>query len=180
MRLKERTMKHANVDDYMFKVEKVVFGENDYEYMVTFDQFEEVVGAGLTQEEAIEDAKENLKAYFEYCLKNSIAIPSPLTKKWIDEYSGKITIRISKSLHRDMAEYAERDGMSLNHLVNDAIRFYLSEESLKAITSKAVNEILSTSDTCITAINLYKSKNRGDGWGDSYLTYGPELSFGTN
>jgi predicted RNase H-like HicB family nuclease len=40
-------------------------------------------------------------------------IPEPVTK----EYSGKFVLRVPKSLHRDLAEAAEREGVSLNAYV---------------------------------------------------------------
>lgn len=44
-------------------------------------------------------------------------IPQPLEPA--DDYSGRVTLRIAKSLHRALADTAEAEGVSLNqHLVN--------------------------------------------------------------
>ena len=32
------------------------------------------------------------------------------------KYSGKLSLRMSRSLHRDLSEMAKREGVSLNHL----------------------------------------------------------------
>ena len=134
-------MKRNNLNAYKYHVEMVSFGDDDYEYMVTFEQFKEVIGAGSTEEEAIKDAKDNLGAFFEYCEQNGIAIPEPLSKKWIDDYSGKITVRLPKQLHRDISIYASRDGVSLNYIINDAIRAYLNESSINDVVNSAVSEL---------------------------------------
>ena len=133
--------KTSNLNAYKYHVEMVSFGDDDYEYMVTYDQFKEVIGAGSSEEEAIKDAKDNLSAYFEYCKANGILIPEPTTKKWIDDYSGKITVRLPKQLHRDIAAYAIRDGVSLNYIINDAIRAYLNEASINDVINSAVSNL---------------------------------------
>lgn len=43
-----------------------------------------------------------------------LPIPEPATK----EYSGKFVTRVPKTLHRDLAEAAKQEGMSLNAYVN--------------------------------------------------------------
>ena len=46
------------------------------------------------------------------------AIPEPAPK---EEYSGKFVVRLPRSLHRQLVESAEREGVSLNQLVNVAL-----------------------------------------------------------
>jgi predicted RNase H-like HicB family nuclease len=50
-------------------------------------------------------------------------IPEPVTK----EYSGKFVLRVPKSLHRDLAERAEREGCSLNAYVTYRLSGYQNE-----------------------------------------------------
>lgn len=46
------------------------------------------------------------------------ARPFPAPKHFIsDDYSGRITLRIPKSLHRNLAQLAEQDNISLNTLL---------------------------------------------------------------
>ncbi len=45
--------------------------------------------------------------------------PMPVPQEVADDYSGRVTLRLPKSLHRALAESAEDEGVSLNqHLVN--------------------------------------------------------------
>lgn len=64
---------------------------------------EEVVGN-------LEDAK---KSWIETCLELGRPVPEPVT----DEFSGQLRIRISKSLHRILAERDREEKVSLNILI---------------------------------------------------------------
>lgn len=61
--------------------------------------------------EMIEDAK---RAWIETALEEGIHIPEPVQN---DDYSGRFVVRMPKSLHRTLAEAAERENVSLNQYV---------------------------------------------------------------
>ncbi len=79
--------------------------------------------------EMIQDA---MISWIETALEDGQPIPEP---RPVEGYSGKFVIRVPKSLHRELAETAERDGVSLNTFVNTALgrtlgtsqRFVVSE-----------------------------------------------------
>ena len=56
------TMSNKKSDNYNFSVKIRHYG-NDIEYVVIFDDFPDLIGAGDTIEEAIQEAKENLEVY---------------------------------------------------------------------------------------------------------------------
>jgi len=60
--------------------------------------------------ELIEDAK---RGWLELALETGGVIPEPMT----DFYSGKFVVRIPKNLHRQLAETAASEGVSLNQYV---------------------------------------------------------------
>lgn len=60
----------------------------------------------------IEDAK---AAWISTALEQSIPIPTPGGRA--GSYSGKLNVRLPKSLHRALAMRAEEEGVSLNHLI---------------------------------------------------------------
>ena len=66
-------------------------------------------------EEMIRDAK---SSWIESALEDGIEVPEPRIE---EEYSGKFVVRIPKSLHRRLAETAEREGVSLNQYVSTAL-----------------------------------------------------------
>ncbi len=65
--------------------------------------------------EMIQDA---LVSWLEVALEDNITIPEPQP---IENYSGKFVVRVPKSLHRQLAETANRDGVSLNTFINVAL-----------------------------------------------------------
>lgn len=73
-------------------------------------------------EEMIQDA---MRAWIETAIENGQSIPEPQAP---DEYSGKFVVRIPKSLHRQLAERASREGVSLNALVSVALGQYVGME----------------------------------------------------
>lgn len=121
-----------NCHEYPFEVKVVQYEDNVVEYEVKFFDFDMIIGVGDSVSEAIEEAYYNLSAYLEYCSSNNIQIPEPSKNYSLDKYSGKMTIRLPKKLHKDFVEFAEKDGMSINSLAIDAFRSYLSNESLKS------------------------------------------------
>jgi antitoxin HicB len=52
----------------------------------------------------------------EYELGRDIPLPSQP-----DEYSGKFNVRLTRTLHRSLAEAAKKNGVSLNHYVSDLL-----------------------------------------------------------
>ena len=76
--------------------------------MTQADTFEELSAM-------IEDA---MRAWIESALEDGESIPLPRS---IEDYSGRFVVRIPKSLHRELVEMAEREGVSLNTIVNVAL-----------------------------------------------------------
>ena len=111
--------------DYRFEVYTDYSGYGDKVFVVRYYDLENVIGVGDTIEEAIEEAKGNLEVYLEYCKENSISVPLPTAHEELD-YSGKITVRMSKNLHKLVDERAKKEGVSINLLLNEAIMQYVS------------------------------------------------------
>ena len=65
--------------------------------------------------EMIEDA---MRGWIGVALDENIPIPEPAPD---EEYSGKFVARLPRSLHRQLVETAEREGVSLNQFVNVAL-----------------------------------------------------------
>ncbi len=66
---------------------------------------------GETIEETMGAIKKAKKLWIETALEDEVEIPLP---RFDQDYSGKWVQRVSKSLHRKLAEQARREGLSLN------------------------------------------------------------------
>jgi antitoxin HicB len=71
-------------------------------------------GDGESIEEAIKEADLSKRLTLESLLKHGDPVPQPGT---LEGYSGKFNARVPKSLHRQLALEAEREGVSLNMLI---------------------------------------------------------------
>jgi antitoxin HicB len=73
---------------------------------------------GDTVEEAIEMIHDAMRGWLEISLEERHDIPEPNLD---EEFSGKFVVRLPRSLHRQLVETAEREGVSLNQFVNVAL-----------------------------------------------------------
>ena len=83
-----------------------------------FVQVKELRGCmsqGETAEQAIAMIQEAMELWLEVALVDGLSIPEPRLAK---DYSGKFVVRVPPSLHHDLVEAAERDGVSLNRYIN--------------------------------------------------------------
>jgi antitoxin HicB len=70
---------------------------------------------GDTEQEALSNLEDAMTGWVELHLEDGDPIPEPLT---VEAYSGKFMLRVAKSLHRDLARRADREGVSLNQYVS--------------------------------------------------------------
>jgi len=78
--------------------------------------------------EMIEDAK---RGWIELALERGMFIPEP--SPVVDQdYSGRFTLRLPKSLHRRLVEQARREGVSLNQFANVALAEAVGQRMVRA------------------------------------------------
>ena len=78
-----------------------------------------------TAEEALAAIQEVIPLWLEGALESDYEIPEP---RGADDYSGRFMVRVPCSLHRSLAELAEREATSLNLLVNVALAAFIGQE----------------------------------------------------
>lgn len=69
---------------------------------------------GETLEEVFKNMEEARRLWLEVAYEDGLDIPLPPDT---DSYSGKFNVRVTKTLHRKLGEAADREGVSLNHLI---------------------------------------------------------------
>lgn len=76
----------------------------------------------ITQADTLEELgsmiEEAILLWIETELEDGAAIPLPRN---LDDFSGRFLLRLPRSLHRDLVLTAEREGVSLNALVNSIL-----------------------------------------------------------
>lgn len=99
------------------------------------------VGQGETMDEAMKELEANEQEWIETAREVGIPIPEiPIEK--LQEYSGKLTLRVSPAVHRKAALLAKKEGISLNQYLNDAIVAQNSERSTVNYVSQGVTNML--------------------------------------
>lgn len=101
---------------YNITVRKGIFdGETCFEARVA--ELPDVAEYGDTHEEAYELALDSIETTAEIFAEKGKQIPAPFVSA--EDYSGRVTLRLAKTLHRSLALVAEQEGVSLNqHMVN--------------------------------------------------------------
>lgn len=104
------------------------------------------VGGGDTPEEAIAEAQENLSVYLEYLEEEKMRIPEEDAEQ---QYSGKVALRITRSTHKKIAEMADREGVSINMLLNNAIERFIGEQKFDVNIDKKLDELRALVDSSL-------------------------------
>ena len=101
-----------NPQHYNINLRRItVDGEALYEARVR--EFPDATEFADTAQEAYELALDTIEVSLEVLQEQGKAAPTPIESE--EEYSGRVTLRVPKSLHRRLAEQAEHEGVSLNH-----------------------------------------------------------------
>lgn len=111
-----------------------------------FPEIEECIGCGNSIEEAINEAEENLEFYLEYLKDEKLPIPAEYKEP---SCSGKIALRISKSTHKNLMTVAEREGISVNLLINNAIECYIGKKLYDIEFNQKVQQIKELSENTL-------------------------------
>jgi len=104
------SLKDCLAREYPFKV----VADPDGGYVIEFPDLPGCMTQGEELDEVGPMAAEIRKLWIETAYEEEMDIPSP---SYPEEYSGRFLLRLPRSLHRQLAEGAEREGVSLNHHV---------------------------------------------------------------
>jgi predicted HicB family RNase H-like nuclease len=105
-------------DRYGITVRKVRVDGEDL-WRATVRELPDVAEFAATREEAVELARDAIEDLQASALEDGTPFPEPIEEE--DEYSGRVTLRMSRSLHREVAGRADREGVSLNSYLVECI-----------------------------------------------------------
>lgn len=107
--------------DYNISIRRTEYdGEPCFEARIK--ELPDAVEYGDTFEEAYELAIDTIETTAQIFSEKGKRMPSPA--EIIDEYSGRVTLRLNKKLHRKYAEYAEEEGVSLNQQIVNVLTYH--------------------------------------------------------
>lgn len=92
---------------------EVVYGETDDEgVLAQIAEWPGCMTAGDTRTEALARIEDAMRDWAEARLAEGSEVPGPMA-----DYRGSILLRLAKTLHRDAAKRAQREGVSLNQWI---------------------------------------------------------------
>lgn len=91
-----------------------VYPDTDGGYVAEIKDLPGCLTQGETLEETMININEARELWLETVYENGDKIPLPSTD---DNYSGKLLLRMPKTLHRRLAEAADKEGVSLNQYI---------------------------------------------------------------
>jgi antitoxin HicB len=106
--------------DYYMNLPYTIELQRDMEegWFVRVKELQGCTSQGDTAEEAIAMIQEAMSLWLEVALEEGLPIPEPRPD---EDYSGKFVVRVPHSLHRELVETAEHEGVSLNQYINVAL-----------------------------------------------------------
>lgn len=118
---------------------RVIIPDDAGRYAAQILEFPGCFAEGDTPEEAYRNLQEAAENWLDSAHSQGMAIPEPFATQG---YSGTISLRLPKSVHRRAAEYAHRDGVSLNQFLVSAIAARVGAEDLLTILADKLDDRL--------------------------------------
>ena len=91
-----------------------VYKDDEGEFIVEVPDFPGCAADGRTAEEAFENVRSAMRAWVEARLEAGLAVPEPRASA---EFSGRLVVRMPRSLHQRLAFRADEEGISLNQYI---------------------------------------------------------------
>ena len=117
------------IEEYMkipYRME-IIEDTDEGGYVASYPDLKGCISTGQTIESAVSSLLDAKRAWLEAALEDGYNIPNPESD---DSYSGQFKFRMPKSLHRQLAEHAKLEGISMNQYclyllsANDTAFFY--------------------------------------------------------
>ncbi|MHB8156696.1 MAG: type II toxin-antitoxin system HicB family antitoxin [Desulfocucumaceae bacterium] len=94
----------------------VLYPADEGGYVVEIPDLPGCISQGETIEEALKMIQDAKTCWLESALEDGIKITEP--PREVENFSGKLNIRIPKSLHKTLSEKAKEEKVSLNQYIN--------------------------------------------------------------
>jgi predicted RNase H-like HicB family nuclease len=124
---------------------RVVIPEEDGSFRAEIVEFPGCIAVGDTAAEALANLERVADSWLQATLAKGLHVPEPIESA---EYSGKLVVRLPKTLHKKAAHAAAREGVSLNQFIVSCVAEQVGARST------------ATSELLQTALTGTRSRNR--------------------
>lgn len=108
---------------------RIILPESDGSYRGEIMEFPGCIATGDTAAEALLALEDAAESWIMAALENKQAIPRPLEGD--GEFSGKLMVRLPKSLHKKATRISQRDGVSLNQFIMASVAVAVGERQMQ-------------------------------------------------
>lgn len=140
----------AKAGEYLRKpYYRVVLPEEDGTWRGEIIEFPGCIATGQTREEALQSLEETAISWLSSAIAHGQSIPEPLGER---DHSGRLVLRLPRSLHKKAALAAELDGVSLNQFISNAVAEAVGERR----NAVALGSVWSPENTTNIGVELHK------------------------
>jgi predicted HicB family RNase H-like nuclease len=134
-----KTMKKFDPEMYTISVQKVSI-EGETLYLAKVAELNDVREYGDTETEARELALDTIRTAHEMFQEQNMQFPEPNSTEDSD-VSGRVTLRMPKSVHQHLIREAQAENSSLNQVVLTALTSYLEKRSVAKVIEAELLQI---------------------------------------
>jgi predicted HicB family RNase H-like nuclease len=142
-------------------------------YRAEILEFPGCIAVGDTDVEALQSLSEVAINWIEAALEMGQEIPQPMENP--DGYSGKLVLRMPRSLHRKAAFVAQREGVSLNQFIVNSLAEQIGGKAAKPREIHTTIHIIETSSQRLS--RTFSGSLEHSGWQAEQITFGKDKSY---
>ena len=116
-RQRARTAKELADRPYRVSVDREEVGGEE-RWVASVDELPGCTSTGTTRDAAVGGVQDAISAWIATALEEGREVPEPAGKT---TFSGRLLLRMPRSLHRELTRAAERESVSLNQLITDVL-----------------------------------------------------------
>jgi antitoxin HicB len=124
---------------------RLLLPDPDAGFAAEIVEFPGCIAIGKTQAEALSNLEEVAIEWISAALEQRQEIPEPFEDT---EYSGRLGLRMARSIHKRAAIYAERDGVSLNQFIVNCVAEQIG------MRARPHHQFVTTPTAAMAAVNI--------------------------
>lgn len=147
------TNKVFDPEKYTISVKKII-EDGEVIFVASIAELPDIREYADTAEFARELAIDSIATAYEVFAEQGMIFPKPSDDSKIENVSGRVTLRLPKSIHAKCIKAAENDGISLNSYLTTCITSYSAQNEIKGEINSQLTQIKA----------LIKSHGRSDAY----------------
>lgn len=149
---------HIDPTSYNITIRRAVY-DGDHCYGASVREFPHLLDYADSHEEAYQLICESIETYIEDCLERGQAFSPPYEAPNTSSFSGRVTLRLTSSLHQILSSNADNEGVSLNHYISTALAYHSGRTSYMLSANANQQWVLATPPQRATKAHLRVIEN---------------------